>query len=100
MVTAPQPPRRPRAGKLLRTLRTQLTNQFITRNRRLAFTISVLAIAIAVAAVHVSVWWFSPGVMILPVLAGGLLMWPRALHIFFIFVAAGVIYDVVQGKAG
>ncbi len=62
--------------------------------------LSALVIAIAVAAVHVSVWWFSPGVMILPILAGGLLLWPRALRIFFVFVAAGVIYDVVKGKAG
>ncbi len=121
MVTAPQPPqpagfpparggadargpggsgRRRRAGKLLRTLRTELTNQFITRNRRLAFILSVLVLAIAVAAVHVSVWWFSPGVMILPVLAGGLLLWPRALRIFFAFAGAALIYDVAKDKAG
>jgi hypothetical protein len=81
-------------------LLTQLTSQFITRNRRLAFILSVMAIVISVAAVHVSVWWFSPGVMILPILAGGLLLWPRALRIFFGFAAAGVIYDVVEDKAG
>ena len=81
-------------------LRTQLTKQFITRNRRMAFTLSVVVIAIAVAAVHVSVWWFSPGVMILPILAGGLLMWPRALRIFFAVVAGALIYDLVEGKAG
>jgi serine phosphatase RsbU (regulator of sigma subunit) len=85
---------------VLAALRFQLTRQFITRNRRMAFILSVAVIAISVAAVHVSVWWFSPGVMILPILAGGLLMWPRALHIFFIFVAAGVIYDVAEDKAG
>jgi Stage II sporulation protein E (SpoIIE) len=66
----------------------------------MAFTLSVLVIAISVAAVHVSEWWFSPGVMILPILAGGLLMWPRALHIFFVFVAGGLIYDLVKDKAG
>jgi hypothetical protein len=59
-----------------------------------------VTIAIAVAAVHVSEWWFSPGVMILPILAGGLLLWPRALRIFFAFAAAALIYDVVEGKAG
>ena len=64
MVTVPQPPsqsagsRRRRAGKVLRTLRTQVTKQFITRNRRAAFVLSGLALAIGVAAVHVSVWWF------------------------------------------
>src|SRR5580658_3840065 len=99
----PRPPTGPRPGpvrRLLHTLRFQLTRQFITRNRRLAFAMSVVAIAIAVAAVHVSEWWFSPGVMILPILAGGLLLWPRALRIFFVFAAAALIYDVVDGKAG
>src|SRR6266581_1060302 len=103
MVTAPQL-RRPRKGRralrLLSSLRVQLTRQFITRNRRMAFALSVLTIAIAVASVHVSAWWFSPGVMILPILAGGLLLWPRALRIFFGFTAAALIYDVAEGKAG
>src|SRR5436305_607989 len=104
MTSAPQP-RRSRRGRrralgLIYTLRTQLTRQFITRNRRMAFVLSVLTIAIAVASVHVSAWWFSPGVMILPILAGGLLLWPRALRIFFGFAAAAVIYDVAEGKAG
>ncbi len=108
MVTAPQPPQPPhpagsprrRAGKALRTLRSQLTKQFITRNRRLAFTLSALAVVIGVAAVHVSEWWFSPGVMILPILVGGLLLWPRALRIFFAFAGAALIYDIVEDKAG
>jgi Stage II sporulation protein E (SpoIIE) len=103
MVTPPARPGRRRAGRISSVpgfLRMQLTRQFITRNRRVAFILSVAVIAIAVAAVHVSVWWFSPGVMILPILAGGLLMWPRALHIFFVFVAGGLAYDLVQDKAG
>src|SRR6476660_3506047 len=104
MSTAPQP-RRPRLGRRralrwVHTLRTQLTRQFITRNRRMAFALSVVTIAIAVASVHVSAWWFSPGVMILPILAGGLLLWPRALRIYFCFAAAALIYDVIEGKAG
>src|SRR5207247_1176207 len=104
MTTAPQP-RGPRPGprralRLVHTLRTQLTRQFITRNRRMAFALSVLTLAIAVASVHVSAWWFSPGVMILPILAGGLLLWPRALRIFFGFAAVALIYDVAEGKAG
>jgi len=39
-------------------------------------------------------------VVILPILGGGLLLWPRALRIFFAITAAGVIYDVVKDKAG
>ena len=106
MVSAPGPhaPRRAagqgRAARFVQAARTQLTRQFITRNRRAAFILSAAAIAISVAAVHVSAWWFSPGVMILPILAGGMLLWPRALRIFFAFVAAAVVYDVVKGKAG
>src|SRR6516162_1626058 len=104
MTTAPQPrgqrPWRRRAQRFVHTLRAQLTRQFITRNRRMAFVLSVVTIAIAVAAVHVSASWFSPGVMILPILAGGLLLWPRALRIFFGFAAAALIYDVLEGKAG
>ena len=84
----------------MRSVRTQLTRQFITRNRRLAFALSVLVIAIAIASVHLSEWWFSPGVMILPILAGGLLLWPRALRIFFAFAAAALVYDVIEDKAG
>jgi Stage II sporulation protein E (SpoIIE) len=104
MTTAPQRggrrPWRRRAQRFLHTLHTQLTRQFITRNRRMAFVLSVVTIAIAVAAVHVSAWWFSPGVMILPILAGGLLLWPRALRIYFGFAAVALLYDVLEGKAG
>jgi len=103
MVTTPPLKGRRRGGRIvgvLGFLRTQLTKQFITRNRRMAFTLSAMVIVISVAAVHISAWWFSPGVMILPILAGGLLMWPRALRIFFVIVAGALIYDLVQGKAG
>jgi hypothetical protein len=103
MLSAPQPNgprRRGRARRLLHSLHFHLTRQFITRNRRVAFVLSVLTIVIAVASVHVSASWFSPGVMILPILAGGLLLWPRALRIYFGFAAAALIYDVIEGKAG
>jgi Stage II sporulation protein E (SpoIIE) len=103
MVSPPPWQARRPAGRilgLLTALRNQLTKQFITRNRRMAATLSVLVIAIAVAAVHISAWWFSPGVMILPILAGGLLMWPRALRIFFAVVAGALLYDLIKGKAG
>jgi hypothetical protein len=95
MMSAP-----PRMQRALRTLRTQLSRQFITRNRRLAFALSLVTLAIAVAAVHISVWWFSPGVMILPILAGGLLLWPRALRIYFVVVAISIGYDMADDNAG
>jgi hypothetical protein len=40
--------------------------------------------------------------MILPILAGGLLLWPRALRILFAIVAVTLVYDVAEagGRAG
>ncbi|HEX6526009.1 MAG TPA: PP2C family protein-serine/threonine phosphatase [Streptosporangiaceae bacterium] len=90
----------PRLRRATRKTRLQLRRQFITRNRRLALVLCLATVAIGVGAVHVSVWWFSPGVMILPILVGGLLLWPRALRIYFIVVAATIAYDVADDKAG
>jgi tetrahydromethanopterin S-methyltransferase subunit F len=81
-------------------VRGLVLRQFITRNRRLAFGLAVVVAVIGVAAVHVSEFWFSPGVMILPLLAGGLLLWPRALRILFCLVALALTYDALMGKAG
>jgi hypothetical protein len=81
-------------------LRTVVTRQFITRNRRLSFGLALMVVAIGVAAVHVSEWWFSPGVMILPILAGGMLLWVRALRVLFLVSAATIAYDAFWGRAG
>jgi len=81
-------------------VRGLVLRQFITRNRRLAFALAIVVAVIGVAAVHVSEFWFSPGVMILPLLAGGLLLWPRALRILFGLVALALTYDALMGKAG
>src|SRR5215472_17178084 len=74
--------------------------QLITGNRRAALTLTVVTAVISVAAVQVSESWFSPGLLILPVLAGGLLLWPRALRILFVLIAAGLAYDTFEGRAG
>jgi hypothetical protein len=74
--------------------------QFITRNRRVAAGLTAVTIAIAVLSVQLSDRWFSPGEMIVPLLVGGLLLWPRALRILIVVVAAGLIYDVVEDRAG
>jgi hypothetical protein len=78
------------------SLRGLARRQFITRNRRLAFVLALAVVGIGVAAVRISESWFSPGLMILPILAGGLLLWPRALRILFGIVAAMLGYDVAQ----
>src|SRR5207244_1545491 len=77
-----------------------VSHQFITRNRRVAVGLALVTVFISVAAVHLSEAWFSPGLLILPVLAGGLLLWPRALHILFAVIAAGLAYDVLMDRAG
>src|SRR5947199_98086 len=77
-----------------------VARQLITGNRRVALVLALVTAFIAVAAVHVSQSWFSPGLLILPVLAGGLLLWPRALRVLFLFIAIGLAYDVVKDKAG
>src|SRR5215470_5580270 len=77
-----------------------VARQLITGNRRVALVLAVATAFISVAAVHVSQSWFSPGLLILPVLAGGLLLWPRALRILFVLIAAGLAYDVIEDKAG
>jgi hypothetical protein len=78
------------------SVRGLIRRQFITRNRRLAFVLALFVIGIGIAAVRVSASWFSPGLMILPILAGGLLLWPRALRILFVIVAVMLAYDVAQ----
>src|ERR1700729_3409509 len=86
-----------RAGQWLAE---QVRQQLITRNRRVATGLAVITVAVAVVAAHVSAWLVSPGVMILPILVGGLLLWPRALRVLMAIGAAGLIYDIVLQKAG
>src|SRR5271165_6007587 len=95
-------PQRARRGLRARgqQMRAVLSRQFITRNRRLAFSLALAIVAIGVAAVHLSVWWFSPGVIILPILAGGLLLWVRALRVLFVITAAVVAYAITEHRAG
>src|SRR5260370_39990540 len=78
------------------SFRGLLRRQFITRNRRLAFVLALAVVGIGIAAVRISESWFSPGLMILPILAGGLLLWPRALRILFVIAAAMLAYDVAK----
>jgi hypothetical protein len=77
--------------------RARITRQFITRNRRMAFGLALLVIAIGIAAIRIP-GEVSPGVMILPILAGGLLLWPRALLILFGIVTVMVAYDWLNGR--
>jgi hypothetical protein len=77
-----------------------LRRQFITRNRRLALVLALAVVVIGAAAAEETGEWFSPGVLVLPILAGGLLLWPRALRILYALVALALIYDGFMGKTG
>src|ERR1700728_3863776 len=85
---------------VVQRVRGLVLRQFITRNRRLAAGLALVVVVIGVAAVHVAEYWFSRSVMILRLLAGGLLLWPRALRILFCLVALALTYDALMGKAG
>jgi hypothetical protein len=80
--------------------RQWLSRQASTRNRRVAAVLALTTVAVAIVAAHVSAWLVSPGIMILPILVGGLLLWPRALRVLIGIAAAGLVYDVVLHKAG
>jgi hypothetical protein len=86
-----------RAGQWLAD---QVRQQLITRNRRVGIVLAVITVAVAIVAAHVSAWWVSPGVMVMPILAGGLLLWPRALRVLMAIGAAGLLYDILLHKAG
>jgi Stage II sporulation protein E (SpoIIE) len=81
-------------------LRGVIRRQLITRNRRIALVLAAAVVLIGVGAARESGQWFSPGVMILPILAGGLLLWPRALRILFGLVAVMLGIDWWAGQAG
>jgi hypothetical protein len=66
----------------------------------MAFGLALVVVAIGVGAVRTSGQWLTPGVMILPILAGGMLLWPRALRILFAIVAVMLAYDWANDRAG
>jgi general stress protein CsbA len=78
----------------------QLRQQFITRNRRVAAALAVIVVMIALFDAHLSQYWFPTGLMILPILAGGLLLWPRALRILIAIAAIGLAYDMLRESIG
>jgi hypothetical protein len=95
------PPRLPAAARVsARRARGLIRRQFITRNRRLAFVLALAVVAIGLSVVRVSGWWFSPVIIILPILAGGMLLWPRALRILFCIAAVMLGYDWLRGRVG
>jgi hypothetical protein len=80
--------------------RRMISRQFITRNRRMAFGLALVVVAIGVAVGRTSTDWVSSGDLILPILAGGLLLWPRALRILFGETAGVLGYDWAEHRAG
>jgi Stage II sporulation protein E (SpoIIE) len=75
-----------------------IRRQLITRNRRMALGLAAVVVAYGATAAITRNDDLSPGVLILPILAGGLLLWPRALRILFCIVAAMLAWDWVSGE--
>jgi hypothetical protein len=75
-----------------------IRRQLITRNRRMALGLAAVTVAYGATAAITRNDDLSPGVLILPILAGGLLLWPRALRILFGIVAAMLAWDWVSGE--
>jgi hypothetical protein len=80
--------------------RSMLRRQLITRNRRLALVLALAVAAIGIAAGRETGEWLPTSALILPILAGGLLLWPRALTILYGLVGAALIYDWSMHRAG
>jgi serine phosphatase RsbU (regulator of sigma subunit) len=98
-MVSPAPHRQFRAAQAAAArARGLVRRQLITRNRRISLVLAVVTVGIGIAGVHLSESWFSPGVMILPIVAGGLLLWPRALLILFGVVAAMLAYDAAEDR--
>lgn len=66
----------------------------------MALGLAVLAVALGVLAVRTPGEWVSSAAMIVPILLGALLLWPRALRILFVIVAGMLAYDWLNGQAG
>jgi hypothetical protein len=66
----------------------------------MALGLAIVVAGIGVGAVQTSGGWISAGEMILPILAGGLLLYPRALRILFVIAAAMLAYDWLENRAG
>jgi serine phosphatase RsbU (regulator of sigma subunit) len=60
--------------------------------------LALVTVAIGIGALKTSGEWLSDGVMIIPVLIGGLLLWPRALRILFGIVAVMLAVDWLYSK--
>jgi hypothetical protein len=88
----------PRAQSAAVSFRGLVRRQFITRNRRIAFVLALAVVGIGIADVRVGTSWFSPALMILPILVGGLFMWPRALLILFAIIGGMLGYDVAENS--
>lgn len=92
---------RQRARLTLLRIRSWVWRKFWSRSRRVLLANSLLSVAIGVAAIAVSSWWFSPSLLVLPVLAAGLLARSmRALRAVFAVVAVVVVVDAVFAGAG
>ncbi|RJL22755.1 PP2C family protein-serine/threonine phosphatase [Bailinhaonella thermotolerans] len=68
----------------------------LARDRGFLATLTVGSLLLGVLAANVSVEWFSPSILILVVLAGGLQLRPRSLGVLLAVVCASVVYVAAE----
>lgn len=75
--------------------------KLFSRSRQVVIALSLLGVAIGVASGLVSSWWFSPALLVLPVLAGGMMARSmRALRALFAVVIVVLALDAMVADTG
>ncbi|HEY3681816.1 MAG TPA: PP2C family protein-serine/threonine phosphatase [Streptosporangiaceae bacterium] len=75
--------------------------KLFSRSRQVVIALSLLSVVIGVGSARVSSWWFSPALLVLPVLAGGMLARSmRALRALFGAVVVVLAADAVFADTG
>jgi hypothetical protein len=75
--------------------------KLFSRSRQVVIALSLLSLVIGLGSARVSSWWFSPALLVLPVLAGGMLARSmRALRALFGAVVVVLAADAVFADTG
>jgi len=90
-----------RSRVAVRRLLPWLRRKLFSRSRQVIIALSLLGVAIGVCAAQVSGWMFSPALLVLPVLGGGMLARSmRALRALFAVMIVVLVADVVFAGTG
>lgn len=91
---------RARLRAVTRRMWALVRRQFLSRSRLVLIALSAVVLCIGLGAAKVSEWWFSPGAVVLPILAGGLLLRVRELRVLLGAVVLVIAYDAIRAHTG